>query len=519
MTRFLPCKTWKTISLSAILFFCLNQTGVYAAGVGSVFFSFPDEWQKAKEKEIESKREIEGAPARVEKKQRKSSPFRSKPKNFMDWRLSGNVLNRAYFDTVVNDEFEGTYALHSWYTVENKIRFPRHDVAGFVSFDARGDIAGNGKSRGKFVPLLQEAYIEAKRSGLRVRLGRQDITWGKLDDFTLLDIVNPQDYTESLLIDKQTRKIPVLMAKIDYFAGNGQYVETFFAPWFKPNKIDFFGSDWAIFSYLKEDTEKGNYTQAIKDMVDGIRIEDGDELDNSLANFETGVRFGGRSRDYDYSFYYMYIHERVPTLNNDSGLSDTIRELLYNPSAAALTALAAAGPTTDDLKLNANYNRMHVLGGDFETTIGELGVRGEIGLFLSPGYLTNDFSLTERSTMSVGIGIDHITADDLYLNFQFIEDIILNYEGLYGAEQFGHQLVGTVSKEFLRGKLVPAFYFGYNFSYKDYFMNPKISYTFSGPAGAFILTAGAFFFEGKPNTVLGRYDKNDLFYTEAEYKF
>ena len=508
MIRLLLCKIWKTTSIALVLLFALSQTGAYAVGAGSVFFSFPEKWREVKEEELEKKRE--------------QVPFSSKkaPVPFsVDWRLSGNMVNRTSVDTIFNDNMEDRYEIHSRSIIENKIKVPKYNLSGVVSVDLKYDLRGNGEAHSKFAPLLHEAYAELKESNLRLRAGLQNVTWGKLDDFTLIDIVNPQDYTESILVDKQMRKIPVLMAKIDYFAPDGKFIETFFTPRFRPNKIDYFGSDWAVFRYLKEDVEDGNSTQAVKDMVDNIRIEDGDEVDNSLENFEMGLRVGGRSEVYDYSFYYMYIHERNPSLASNTGIGRNVRELLYNPNTDNLAALAALGPTAEDLKLLTDYNRMHVFGGDFETTIESLGVRGEIGLFLNPHYVTNDFSIAEKSTLSAGIGVDHTTADDLYLNFQFIEDIILSYEELYDAEKFSHQLVGTISKDFLRGKLVPAFYFGYNFSYKDYFLNPKISYTWNEDYGTFIITAGAFFFEGKPAMLLGRYDKNDLYYMEAEYKF
>ena len=45
------------------------------------------------------------------------------------------------------------------------------------------------------------------------------------------------------------------------------------------------------------------------------------------------------------------------------------------------------------------------------------------------------------------------------MNF-IIEHMIYTDESLYKQEAFSHQLVGLFSKEFMRGNLIPAFYWG-----------------------------------------------------------
>jgi len=448
-------------------------------------------------------------------REKKSDAPASNPRKVIRWKMSGEFLNRAYVDTVKNDSFEDTFSFHSWLTLENKIKIPKYNISGFVSVDARYDLEGDKNTYNDFDLLLREAYAQVKKSGLRFRLGRQILTWGKLDEVAILDIVNPQDYTESLLLSKQRRKEPVFMISADY-STETDYIEAFVIPWFKPNRIKFFSSDYAYFRYIRESILEGAYTGAAKQVVEDIRIED-EDIERSFGNIEVGARFGKRTARWDYSFYLMYIHDRTPALQENTLTGRLLKNFLYNPSAESLANLVAAGPNADDLKLIAEYKKMGVTGADFETTIGNFGVRGEVALFVSPLYLRDDFSVVEKERLSLGLGIDHTTADSLYINLQLVQDVILDYEdNIYNTERFAHQIIAIMNKEYLRGRFKPSLYCGHNFTYDDSFLNPELEYK---PWDSLSLKLGTFIFEGNSDTLIGRYNTNDLIYTTAGYKF
>jgi len=424
-------------------------------------------------------------------------------------------LSRAYIDVVDNDYLEDTYALHSWLSFENKIKLNKYPISIFVSLDARYDTDFNNKDSDKDTDVvLQEAYLQLGNNPVRLRLGRQQLTWGKLDEIAILDVINPQDYTEGILLDKQQRKLPLLMAQGRYSFGNNA-IEMVFIPHFKPDQIHFFGSDWALFDHLKEGIEKRIYPQGIMQTVANITVEDTDRA-YTFDNSEGAIRFVGRALNWDYGLYYMYIYDRFPALAGESQGRRAIKRFLYNPTLNTLSDLMAATPTAGDLTLTVDYNRMNVAGADFEATFGNFGLRGELGIFLSPLYVREDFSLAERDTISFGLGLDYTTSNNFYWNLQLVERLIPQYKDLYKTDKFTHQLVGIFSKDFLRGKIIPSLYCGYNISYGDSFFNPELTYKVNDTVD---VSVGSFVFNGNPSTTLGRFDANDVAYLTVEASF
>ncbi len=520
----LRCAIWRIISLFFVIFFLLDQKSSWAENVPAPSnFTYQQERQKAttstlnlverKELSQELKLLAMGEKSSLPKKKSKTDPKRrdsgAKGEKFLRWRIDGNLLNRLCRDTVETD-FENAYLFRSW-LIKGEVDFTQHDLSAVASFGSRYDYVFDHDTDWNLdVLLLREAYVHLEKGSWALRLGRQYVTWGKLDDFTLLDIINPQYFREFILLDKQERKNPILMAKLDYYHGD-YYFEGIFIPWFEPNEIDFFDSKWALFGYIRKRTLKSTTDPLVKQAMDNMRIKT-----YSLDASERAIRLGGRAKGVDYSFYYMSLHDRTPALEESTPMGRTLMAYLYNPTAETLANLALANPTSEDVRLLAKYARLNVVGADFETVIGEFGLRGEAGLFLKPLYLKEDFSLTRKTTISSGIGIDHTTANDLYLNLQFIGRFILNGNDLYPANQYTHQLVGIISKNFLRERVVPSFYCGYNFSDQDSFYNPEITYK---PNGSLSFSIGAFIFEGDATTVFGRFDDNDLVYLTCEYKF
>jgi len=67
---------------------------------------------------------------------------------------------------------------------------------------------------------IRDFYLEFRgRRGL-VRLGKQQIAWGRLDGIKVLDLVNPQEFREFILDEFSQSRITLWSAYIDYSLGN-----------------------------------------------------------------------------------------------------------------------------------------------------------------------------------------------------------------------------------------------------------------------------------------------------------
>jgi hypothetical protein len=68
---------------------------------------------------------------------------------------------------------------------------------------------------------LFDAYLEGKISeNLDFKIGRQVVVWGRSDTIRVTDILNPLDNRTPAMVDIEDLRLPVVMAKFDYFIGD-----------------------------------------------------------------------------------------------------------------------------------------------------------------------------------------------------------------------------------------------------------------------------------------------------------
>ncbi|SFV68549.1 hypothetical protein MNB_SV-3-1320 [hydrothermal vent metagenome] len=96
-----------------------------------------------------------------------------------------------------------------------------------VYYDAIYDIKGTDKFSSQERKQLQsevelfDTYVEGSiADNLDVKLGRQVIVWGRSDTIRVTDILNPLDNRRPGMVDIEDLRLPVTMAKFDYFIGD-----------------------------------------------------------------------------------------------------------------------------------------------------------------------------------------------------------------------------------------------------------------------------------------------------------
>lgn len=427
------------------------------------------------------------------------------------WKLKGQALFRSCRDLEKDNAYETVDDWDGRLKIENHFDLKKWGIVGALGGEVRyGSYVSNKEADAEF--LLREAYVELRREQYVWSLGRQTVTWGKLDDIVILDCLNPQDYRWFVLYDKQERKEPQYMLKANYFL-DGLQVELVCMPTFEPSKIEFFDTDWSMFGHLKDMINDGPYPPAVKALVNNIRIEDNESSNHA----QVGVRLRGTVSDVDYAIYYMSIHNRIPAIKERTAKGNLVKRFLFEPEAQNLLPLSVAGLTPEDLTLEAGYERVNVFGVDFEAVAGEYGLRGECGYFTGSPYVREpDFSYVKKDNFSAGFGIDHTTEDNFYWNVQMEFDVVSDYEDLFGVERFSQQVVLNLHKDFFMGDLLFNWSSAYRLTYKDWILNPELRYKVTGELQ---LACGALLMGGDPQTLFGRYDDKDLAYMEARYRF
>lgn len=68
---------------------------------------------------------------------------------------------------------------------------------------------------------LFDAYIEGSLTeNFDIKLGRQVVVWGRSDTIRVTDVLNPLDNRRPGMVDIEDLRLPVAMAKLDYFIGD-----------------------------------------------------------------------------------------------------------------------------------------------------------------------------------------------------------------------------------------------------------------------------------------------------------
>jgi hypothetical protein len=149
----------------------------------------------------------------------------------------------------------------------------------------------------------REAYFEFKFDDTQLRVGRQQVVWGKTDAFRLQDLVNPIDFgAHNVYPSLEERRIPSLSVDLVQSFGSVGPLEdvSFEIVWvfdkFKPVQVGQCGDFWAFAAACESRADTGGHG-LLNQSVAKV-----DERSWSFKNTEPGFRFEGRFPDPSIAF-------------------------------------------------------------------------------------------------------------------------------------------------------------------------------------------------------------------------
>lgn len=321
---------------------------------------------------------------------------------------------------------------------------------------------------------LYEGYLSHATPDWDLRLGRQIVRWGKTDQVSPADNINPQDLREFFIPELEDRKIPNWMARIRLFPGDFT-LEGIFIPFFEENEFDYSGTTWALLGNQPSD----------------LRIKEstpGKGLDNADLGLRTSATLGG----WDLAASYLYATEKSPRLRFEPA----------NP----------AGPT-----LHADYHRQHIWAVEFETTADKFGFRGEGAYFDKQSLHTESLNSVAKPVTHSVIGVDYLGEQDWYANVQLSHQHVFDYESdiLY-LRRDNFYLSGEINREFWRGNAMLKLRYALDLNDGGSFLTPEAILSYYKNL-ELILGANVFF--GPEDSLFGRYRDNDQIFCKAKYYF
>jgi len=336
--------------------------------------------------------------------------------------------------------------------------------------------------------IFREIYLDLYFNSVDLRIGKQQIVWGKADGVFITDIVSPLDLTEFLLPDFDEIRIGVYAVKVDFYFGNST-IEAIWKPIYAGNKLPPPGSIWykppefpatPTFDYSKE------------------------RIKPTLENSEVYLKYSLSSSAIDFDLMGAYTWDQTPSMYVEKVFGyDTTTNM----------------PVLDSLLIIPEHHRLYVAGGSFTSTIKSFVLRGETAWYNGKYFQTADpaaeGALIQKDYLHYVIGLDY-GVGDLTLSAQFIQKIIFNYNDYIDEEQFGNTMTFLARYEALRQTLHLELFSYIGLNYGDALIRPKVTYDFSD---SFSILLGSNIFVGDERGMFGRYKDNSMIYTKIKYNF
>jgi len=316
---------------------------------------------------------------------------------------------------------------------------------------------------------VKELYVDIFFDSMDLRVGKQQIIWGKADGVFITDVISPKDLTDFVLPDFDEIRMGVTALKADYYTSALDF-ELVWIPTFTPAVMP--TGIWAV--------EKP------------LTITKINTPDNTLDNSEVFGKMSYMGSVIDIELMGGYMWDDLPAAYFDHKVGPT--PIFY-----------------------ADYNRIAMAGGSFSTDIAGLIVRGEGAYYNGKNFTIQASPVTtvEKDFVNYMVGLDFSIAG-FTLSTQFIQEIVLDYDNaIVFNDEFKNTMTFVIAKPLINDTLMVEFFSYIGLTNEDALLRPKVTYDL---ADGLELVVGADIFLGDEGD-FGQYDDNDLVYTKVKYSF
>ena len=337
---------------------------------------------------------------------------------------------------------------------------------------------------------LRELYLDLYFKNMDIRLGKQQVVWGKADGVFITDIVSPLNLTEFLLPDFDEIRIGVIAAKFDYYIGNST-LEAIWIPQFTPTQKPAPGSIW----YVQPDFPAPPSFDWSKS-----------EIKPSLQNSEIFGKWSAMTSKVDFELMGGYTWDDNPAMH--------VKKVI-----GIDTSVVPPKPFLKELDITPEHHRLALTGGSFSTEIKGLILRGEAAYYFGKYFQTTDAQATDmlvqKDYINYVVGLD-FNIGPVKLSGQFIQKYIFDYDTAMVDDEVNNMATFLARYDMLRETLHLELFSYIGLTGEDALIRPKITYDFDD---SFSILLGANIFVGDKDGMFGRYQDNSMIYTKIKYSF
>lgn len=358
-----------------------------------------------------------------------------------------------------------------------------------------------GKEKDSTGTDLRELFLDVSYDKFDIRLGRQFVVWGVLEGVRIVDEINPIDFREMIMPDLLDYRIPLWMAKLDYYRDEGTY-EFLWIPDIRFHKPAPRGSEWELLQEVPGTTYPDTYEP---------------------RNWEYGVRLSTNVWDTDLTFSYFYTWDDFQVVFRRVKLNQVQLTPDFFPT----------------------YTRENIFGSTLTKQVGDYIIKGELAYVTGKYFAIVD---TDRNgdTFLDSLGElqrDHIRWG-LGLEFTWLgydvapsvtQWIIPEYDTALIQEKFDTNINLFLRKEFPQSSILFEFLLINFTTLHELYLNPEWTFRltdsfqvafgfdlFSGKSSQFGVLSNM---NGQPTVIdqrsqfVGNFHDNDRTYVEFKYSF
>lgn len=335
---------------------------------------------------------------------------------------------------------------------------------------------------------MREIYLDLYFDNFDIRVGKQQVVWGKADGVFITDIVSPLNLSEFLLPDFDEIRTGVIATKVNYYFGNST-LEAIWIPVFTPTERPQQGSIW----YTQPDfpaTPSWDFSR--------------EQITPSLESSELFLKYTALTSAIDFEFMGAYTWDDNPTLHiqKDFGLDPSTQQ-----------------PVLTGINIAPEHHRLAIAGGSFSSEIKGVILRGEAAYYNGKYFLTEDpleaDGNIQKDYLHYLVGLD-FNLGPVKVSTQFIQQIILNYDNYILNEQTENTMTFLARYDMFRETLHLELFSYIGLSNADALIRPKITYDFDD---SFSILLGSNIFVGDESGRFGQYGDNSMAYMKLKFSF